>query len=326
MSLAYAAARDPLSAIASLTQHPGAEFIAGGTDMLQLLEERVRDPAVLVDINGALGADIAETIDGLRIGAGARLSDVADDPTIRERFPVLARALQESASGQVRNMATLGGNLLQRTRCLYFRDVTTPCNKRAPGTGCGARGARDRINAVLGGSPHCHAAYPGDLAVALLVLDAEVMVRGRNGERTIPVGDLHVLPGDTPHVETVLERGDLIEAVFIPREAAARASHYEKVRDRATFEWAVASAAVALAVVEGEVAEARVGLGGVATKPWRARAVEEALKGRRLTPDTVREAASHAADGAVEGHENGFKIPLIRRTVERALLQAGGLA
>jgi len=325
-SLAYAAHRDPALAIQGVLDHPGAEYIAGGTDMLQLLEERVRAPAVLIDVNGALPADIAETLDGVRIGAGARLSDVADDPLVQERFPVLAQALRESASGQVRNMASLGGNLLQRTRCLYFRDVTTPCNKRVPGSGCSAHHGRNRINAVLGGGLHCFAAYPGDLAVALVALDAEVMVRGAGGERTIRVEDLHRLPGETPHIETTLERGDLIEAVLIPREAAARRSVYLKARDRATFEWALASAAVALAVSDGRVLEARVALGGVATKPWRAAAVEAALVGRPFSAQTAREAAAHAADGAKAASENGFKIPLVRRTVERALLQAGGLA
>lgn len=303
-----------------------AEIIAGGTDMIQLLQERVLAPLELVDINGALADDISESIDGVRIGALAKLSDVADDPMIRERFAVVAEALSGSASPQVRNAATIAGNLLQRTRCLYFRDVTTPCNKREPGSGCPAQDGQNRVNAVLGGSAHCIAAYPGDLAVALVALDAEVMVTGPNGERTIRVEDLHRLPGETPHVETVLDRGEVIEAIFIPRAAAARRSHYLKVRDRSSFEWSIASAAVALAYNGDQVFEARVVLGGVATKPWRAPEVEAMLVGKALNGELVRAAAACASKGAEPRGMNAYKVPLIERTVERALLEVGGVA
>src|SRR5919107_1804344 len=200
---AYVSVADPNAAVERARQGAGIEFIAGGTDMLQLLQEGVRTPAEIVDINGLGFDDVSLAIDGMRIGALARLADVADDPSVQERIPVVAEALRESASPQVRNMATMAGNLLQRTRCLYFRDVTTPCNKRVPGSGCPAQDGQNRINAILGGSSHCIAAYPGDLAVALIAVDAEVMVTGPAGERTILVEALHRQPGDTPHIETV---------------------------------------------------------------------------------------------------------------------------
>jgi xanthine dehydrogenase YagS FAD-binding subunit len=322
----YIAVATPDAAIRRTAEGQGAEYIAGGTDMLQLLQEGVRAPLELVDINGIAFDDVSIAIDGVRIGAMARLADVADDPTIRERFPVVASALYESASPQVRNMASIGGNLLQRTRCLYFRDPTTPCNKRVPGSGCSAMEGQNRINAILGGSPHCIAAYPGDLAVALVVVDAELMVAGPSGERTILVENLHQLPGDTPHVETVLKPGDLITAVWIPLASAGRRSHYLKVRDRATFEWSLASAAVSLGMSDDTILDARIAVGGVATKPWRLPHVEEMLVNKRLDRDLARAAGERAADGAEPRGQNAFKVTLLQRTVERALLQIGGLA
>jgi xanthine dehydrogenase YagS FAD-binding subunit len=322
----YIAVATPDAAIRRTAEGQGAEYIAGGTDMLQLLQEGVRAPLELVDINGIAFDDVSIAIDGIRIGAMARLADVADNPTIRERFPVVASALYESASPQVRNMATIGGNLLQRTRCLYFRDPTTPCNKRVPGSGCSAMEGQNRINAILGGSPHCIAAYPGDLAVALVVVDAELMVAGPSGERTILVENLHQLPGDTPHVETVLKPGDLITAIWIPLGSAGRRSHYLKVRDRATFEWSLASAAVSLGMSDDTILDARIAVGGVATKPWRLPHVEEMLVNKRLDRDLARAAGERAADGAEPRGQNAFKVTLLQRTVERALLQIGGLA
>jgi xanthine dehydrogenase YagS FAD-binding subunit len=242
------------------------------------------------------------------------------------RFPAVAEALLASASPQVRNMATAGGNLLQRTRCLYFRDVATPCNKREPGSGCPAQDGQNRINAILGGSPHCIATYPGDFAVALLALDAEVRVRGPKGERAVPIGEFHREPGDTPQIETVLEPGDIITAIAIPASPFARRSHYFKVRDRASFEWAIASAAVALELDGGTVRQARVAAGGVATKPWRLPQVERALVGQRLEPGLINRACVHATDGAELRTHNAFKAPLLQRTLERALLQVGGVA
>jgi xanthine dehydrogenase YagS FAD-binding subunit len=322
----YIAVATPDAAIRRTAEGQGAEYIAGGTDMLQLLQEGVRAPLELVDINGIAFDDVSIAIDGVRIGAMARLADVADDPTIRERFPVVASALYESASPQVRNMASIGGNLLQRTRCLYFRDPTTPCNKRVPGSGCSAMDGQNRINAILGGSPHCIAAYPGDLAVALIAVDAELMVAGPSGERTILVENLHQLPGDTPHVETVLKPGDLITAVWIPLASAGRRSHYLKVRDRATFEWSLASAAVSLGMSDDTILDARIAVGGVATKPWRLHHVEEMLVNNRLDRDLARAAGERAADGAEPRGQNAFKVTLLQRAVERALLQIGGVA
>ncbi|KAA2237798.1 FAD binding domain-containing protein [Salinarimonas soli] len=322
----YTSVADPQAAVRRTSEGHGVEFIAGGTDMLQLLQEGVRAPLELVDINGIGFDDVSVAVDGVRIGAMARLADVADHPVIRERFPVVAEALHESASPQVRNMATVGGNLLQRTRCLYFRDVATPCNKRVPGSGCPAIEGQNRINAVLGGSPDCIAAYPGDLAVALIAADAELMVVGPKGERTVLVEKLHRQPGSTPHVEAVLEPGDLITAIWIPIAAGGRLSHYLRVRDRATFEWALASAAVSLGFEGTRVLEARVAAGGVGTTPWRLRAVEELLVGRDLDRALAHEAGERAADGARGYGGNDFKIPLLKKTVTRALMRVGGIS
>lgn len=318
---AFVAAADPGAAIRRTASEHRAAYIAGGTDMLQLLQEGVAHPAELVDITRLPFDDIATTVDGMRIGALATLSDVADHPAIRETYRVVAEALNESASPMVRNQATMAGNLLQRTRCLYFRDVTTPCNKRRPGSGCPALGGANRGNAVLGGSPHCIATHASDLAVALVACDAEVMVAGADGERTLRVEDLHRLPGDEPHVETVLRPGDLITYIYLPKGAAGRRSLYLKVRDRASFEWSVCSAAVSIGFDGDRVLEARVVAGGVATKPWRLPAVEALITDRRLDPRLAREAGEIAAEGAVARGQNAFKVPLLKRTVERALLQ-----
>jgi xanthine dehydrogenase YagS FAD-binding subunit len=323
---AYAAAPTAEAAIGRAARVDGAEFIAGGTDMLQLLQERVRGPAELIDINGLPLGGIEVGPNTVRIGALTRMAEVADDRRIQEACPVVAQALRLSASAQVRNMASIGGNLLQRTRCLYFRDVATPCNRREPGSGCPAQNGQNRMSAILGTSPHCIATYPGDLAVALVALDAEVEVSGASGERRIPVEDLHRLPGITPQIETVLEPGDLITAVLIPASDHARRSHYLKVRDRASFEFAVTSAAVALDADGGTIRQARVAVGGVATKPWRLRQVEIALLGRPLDADVIRAAAARASDGAAPRARNAFKVDLLRRTVERALCTVAELA
>src|SRR5262245_4751755 len=235
--------------------------------MLQLLQEGVRAPAELIDITRLPLAAIHVGGAGAHIGALARMADVADDPRIQAGFPAVAEALLASASAQVRNMATIGGNLLQRTRCLYFRDVATPCNKREPGSGCPAQDGQNRLNAILGGSQDCIATYPGDLAVALVALDAQVHISGLHGERSFAVEELHRLPGDTPEIETILEPGDLVVAVTVPASACAGRSHYLKVRDRASFEFALTSAAVAPEVdAGGVIREARVAVGGRATK------------------------------------------------------------
>ena len=316
---AYAAAPSADVAIAHVARRRGAEFIAGGTDMLQLLQEGARTPAELVDISRLPLDAIEVDTTGARIGATARMSDVADHPGIRAEYPAVAEALLLSASPQVRNMASIGGNLLQRTRCVYFRDVVTPCNKRAPGSGCAALDGENRLHAILGVSPHCIATYPGDLAVALVAVDADVVIQGTYGARTLPVESLHRMPGDAPDAETVLEAGDLITAVLIPASAHARRSYYLKVRDRASFEFALVSAAVALDVDEGVIRRARVAAGGVATKPWRLPAVEQALVGQRIDDRLFHAAAALAAEGAEPRGHNAFKIELLKRTVERAL-------
>lgn len=323
---AYAAASAPEAAIARASGSTGVEYIAGGTDMLQLLQDGVHAPNELIDINGLALRDIDVSSTGARIGALTHMAELADDARIKERFPVVSQALLASASPQVRNMATIGGNLLQRTRCLYFRDIATPCNKRVPGSGCPALDGQNRINAVFGGSSHCIAAYPGDLAVALVALDADVELLGRRGQRTIPLDHLHRLPGHTPHVDTVLERGELITAILIPDTPMARRSHYLKVRDRASFEFALASAAVALDIDGYTIREGRVAVGGVATKPWRLHEVEKVLAGRDLSETAIAAAAQQAGRDAAPRPGNAFKVELMRRVIEQALLTAGGLA
>ncbi len=321
--LAYSAVVDASAAIARTRAEGDLTYIAGGTDVLQLMQEGVLRPRELLDINGLSMARISQQVDGVRIGALCRLNDVADDPLIRDKFAVLAEALAQTASPQVRNMATIGGNLLQRTRCPYFRDVVTPCNKRQLGTGCSALEGQNRLHAILGASAHCIAVHPSDLAVALLALDAEVLVQRHGGERTIPLERFYRLPGDTPHIETDLEPGDLITGVWIPIEAAGRRSHYFKVRDRASFEWALASCAVSIGLDDTSVLVARIAVGGVATKPWRLHQVEEALVGRPLDSATISHAAQLATRGAQIRTHNAYKVPLLQATVARALERIG---
>lgn len=321
---AYAAAPSAHAAVTHTAERRGAEFIAGGTDMLQLLQEHVRAPEELIDINRLPLGGIETGPFGVRIGALARMTEVANDPAIREHFPVVREALLSGASPQVRNMASIGGNLLQRTRCLYFRDVTTPCNRRVPGAGCAALDGENRMHAILGGSAHCIATYPGDFAVALAALAAQVEIHGAHGDRTVPVEDLHRPPDDAPDIETVLVPGDLITGVVIPAARVARRSHYLKVRDRASFEFALASAAVAVETDGDTVRDVRVAVGGVATTPLRLRHVEQLLLGRRLGAAEIRAAAARAAAGAHPRSRNGFKVRLLQRTVERALQVLAG--
>src|SRR4051794_32455536 len=304
-----------------------AEYIAGGTDMVQLLQEYVRRPERLVSLAGLLDDRIELGPQGLRLGAAATMADVAAHPIVIEQFPVISEALLNSASPQVRNQATMGGNLLQRTRCPYFRDVGyADCNKRAPGSGCAALGGENRWHAVLGTSENCIAANPSDLAVALVALDASVEVVGTSGQRTVPLTDFHRLPGDTPHIETVLEPGEVITAITVAANPAARRSHYLKVRDRASFEFAVVSAAVALDKDGERIRQARIALGGVGTKPWRVPRVENALVGASLDPATLRKAAALASDGARGRGHNDFKIELMQRAIVRAVETAGARA
>lgn len=326
LAFGYAAAHDLKEAIAELARAPDAMPIAGGTDMVQLLREAVIAPRELIDIGLLPLTGIQAHANGLRIGALAKLSDVVANPHIRSEYPVLARALEETASPQVRNAATVGGNLLQRTRCLYFRDASAPCNKRESGSGCPAQNGQNRMNAILGGSPYCIAAYPGDMANALIVLDAAIEIEGPQGSRRISVEELHREPGDTPHRETNLRQGEIITAILLPTTSHARNSHYVKVRDRASFEWALVSAAVAIEVADRAVRMARVAAGGVGTRPWRLPQVEACLMGKALDRAAARAASETAADGAEPRQGNGFKVVLMQHAVERALLMAGGLA
>src|SRR3954452_7726125 len=304
-----------------------AEYIAGGTDMVQLLQEDVRRPDRLVSLAGLLENRIEAGPQDIRVGAAATMAEVAAHPMVVEQFPVISEALLNSASPQVRNQATMGGNLLQRTRCPYFRDVGyAACNKRAPGSGCSAIGGENRWHAVLGTSDNCIAANPSDLAVALVALDAAVEVRGPGGQRTVPLIDFHRLPGDTPHIETVLEPGELIAAIAVPANPASQRSHYLKVRDRASFEFALVSAAVALDMDGARIRAARIALGGVGTKPWRVPRVEAALAGASLDPATLRPAAGLAAEGAQGRGHNDFKIELMQRAIVRAVEIAGARA
>ena len=332
---AYARAASIAAATASAARHrsdgahePGADFLAGGTDMMQLMGEHLRNPDHIIDISGLPGLDRIELRAGsLRLGALVRMSDAAAHPAVQAECPVVSEALLASASAQVRNLATLGGNLLQRTRCGYFRDPGAPCEKREPGAGCPAITGQNRFHAVLGGSEHCIATYAGDFANALLVLDATLRIAGPDGERSVSLADLHRVPGSTPAVETQLAPGELILSIDVPGGPAARRSHYLKVRDRASFEWSIASAAVALDLGgDGVVRDVRIAVGGVATKPWRLPQVEAALQGQRLTLELAQAAASHAADGAVTHGRNAYKVELVRRTVARALAETGALA
>jgi len=303
----------------------GARYIAGGTTLIDLMRETVERPEALVDINALPYRHIDLQPSQLRVGALVRMSELAAHPGVREQFPVIAQSLELSASAQIRNMASIGGNLMQRPRCLYFRDVSAACNRRNPGSGCAAIGGRNRTHAILGTSDACVATHPSDLAVALVALDAEVLTRDRDGESRIRASDFFRQPGSTPDQEHSLGRGALITAVEVPIVPELRRSGYLKVRDRESFEFAIASAAVALDVVAGTVRAARVAVGGVATVPWRLPAVEQALVGRIASADLWRTAASHAADGAKPLTENGFKVELIKRTVERQLAAVAGL-
>lgn len=328
----YTLPSDVAGAIRAVSERPDSRFIAGGTTLVDLMKLKVESPGHLVDINRLAGSEpelarITSLPDGgLRLGALVRNSDAAWDTSVRQRFPVLAEALLAGASGQIRNMATTGGNLLQRTRCYYFRDTASACNKREPGSGCSALEGRNRIHAVLGGSEHCIATHPSDMAVALVALDARVRIRGAGGTRAVPLTEFHLLPGDHPERETVLRQGELITAVDVPPLAFGPRSHYLKVRDRASYAFALTSAAVALDLHDGTIHEARIGLGGVATKPWRAREAERALAGKRAGPNVYGLAAEAALRGAVPRRHNGFKVELARRTLLRALTVVGGMA
>lgn len=320
----YVKPLDEASAIRAATDAKTV-FIAGGTTLVDLMRLEVLRPTALVDITALPYDKIEDTEKGVMLGALARNSDAAYHPGIAKNFPVLAEALLSGASAQLRNLATTGGNLFQRTRCPYFRDPgITQCNKRIPGSGCAALGGYTRSHAILGTSPHCIATNPSDMNVALAALDATVHIKGSTGARTVPFLDLHVLPGDKPFVEHVLAPGELVTGVELTASPLAARSHYLKVRDRASYAFALASAAVALDLQGGTIREARIALGGVATKPWRSREAEAVLANKTPSEATFRAAADAALAGAKTQRDNAFKIELAKRTLVRALVELAG--
>jgi xanthine dehydrogenase YagS FAD-binding subunit len=319
----YSRATDVTDALAQIAADPQARFIAGGTNLIDLMKENVARPTRLIDISRLPLTEVEETKDGgLRIGALVPNSDLAWHPEIERRYPLLASAILAGASPQLRNMASTGGNLLQRTRCVYFYDTTTPCNKRDPGSGCAAIHGVNRMHAILGTSEHCIATHPSDMCVALAALDARVHVAGGAGERTIPFEYFHRLPGDTPDLDANLRAGEIVTAVELPAKGFAERYTYLKIRDRLSYAFALVSVAAALELDEGNIADARLALGGVAHKPWRDREAEDALRGRRPTPDNFARAAEALLRGARGFGHNDFKIELARRTIVRALGQA----
>jgi xanthine dehydrogenase YagS FAD-binding subunit len=318
----YEQAADAAGAASLVAESPGAVFLGGGTNLVDLMRLGVEEPDLLVDVT-RLPFDRIEETDGggLRIGAGARNSDVAAHRLVRNRYPVLAEALLNGASGQLRNLATVGGNLMQRTRCAYFQDVTKPCNKREPGSGCPAREGEHRNLAILGWSEHCVATHPSDMAVALAALDAVVHVEGIHGSRSIPLVDLHRLPGEEPQRDTVLDRGELITAVECPPLSYARNSRYVKVRERASFAFALVSVAAVVDVDNKTVRDVRLALGGVAHKPWRATRAEAMLRGAPAIEASFEAAAQAELLQARPLRDNGYKLSLARNLIVRTLLE-----
>ncbi|MFL5664161.1 MAG: FAD binding domain-containing protein [Ktedonobacteraceae bacterium] len=317
----YERASDASAAVAMLAQAPAGAFLGGGTNLVDLMKLDVAQPQVLIDVSRLPFNRVELLSDGsVRIGAAVRNSELAADRTIRTRYPMLAQALLAGASGQLRNLATTGGNLLQRTRCVYFQDVSKPCNKREPGSGCPAREGYHRNLAILGASEACIATHPSDMAVAMIALDAVVRVLGPNGERSIPLTGFHRLPGDEPQRDTVLEHGELITAVDLPPLAFAARSHYRKVRDRASYAFALVSVAATIDVADGIVRDARIAFGGVAHVPWRATKAEAVLRGAPATEEVFRRAAEAELADAQPLRDNAFKVPLARNTLVRTLL------
>jgi xanthine dehydrogenase YagS FAD-binding subunit len=323
----YERARDVAGALATFTRVPGARFLAGGTDLLALMKDGVQDACHLIDINAVPEREISVTAGGVRLGALCRMADVANHADVRARYPVLAQALEAAASPQLRNAASLGGNLLQRTRCDYFRTTAfAACNKRDPGSGCAARSGEHRGHAIFGGSEHCFATHPSDLAVALVALDAQLDIAGPSGHRRIAVAELFLKPGVQPHRETSLGPGELLAAIRLPASRRAADSAYLKVRGRASLEFALVSVAAAVEVTcSGVVASARLVLGGVGTVPWRVPAAEKLLAGQTLDTGIVAAAADAAVSGAQPRRDNAFKVELARRAVIRVLSDLGGI-
>jgi xanthine dehydrogenase YagS FAD-binding subunit len=320
----YRRASSQSDALAALRGTPNAKFLAGGTNLLDLMKDAVETPSMLVDINGLPLRTIERRGNALYIGALARMNDVAGDSTVLATLPMVASALTQSASPQLRNMASIGGNLMQRTRCPYFRDPATRCNKRRSGTGCGAMQGVNRMQAVLGTSDQCIATHASDLAVALVALDAVVHVSGTSRNRDIAIGDFYRLPGETPQIETALNEDELITGVSIPIPAFTQRSIYLKVRDRKAYDFPLVSVAAALDLTGNKIRQARVALGGVATIPWRSRRAEGALIGETPSDDTFKRAAELALDGAQGYGQNDFKILLSKRAIVRALRTVAG--
>ena len=325
-AISYERAGDVAGAVRA-AQQPGAVFIGGGTNLLDLMKGGVARPLRLIDITHIGGLDTVTTLPdgGIRIGALVRNSDAANHALVREQYPLLSRAFLAGASPQLRNMATVGGNLLQRTRCGYFYDTAfTQCNKRAPGSGCAALEGHNRMHAILGASSQCIAVNPSDMSVALAALDAVVRVNGPAGERTIPIADFHRLPGDRPDVDNTLQAGELITAVDLPPPLFSANAHYLKVRDRASYAFALVSVAAALQMDGERVKVARIALGGVAHKPWRASVAEQMLNGQPLTQTALQNAAAAALRDARPQRDNRFKVQLAQRAIVRAVNQAAG--
>jgi xanthine dehydrogenase YagS FAD-binding subunit len=317
----YEQARDMDQAVATLAADPDAAFLAGGTNLVDHMKLGIAAPDLLVDVRRVTSDRIEELPGGgLRIGAAVPNSVLAADPAVWRAYPMLSQALLSGASGQLRNVATVGGNLLQRTRCVYFQDLTTPCNKRDPGSGCSAREGFNRDHAILGASEACVATHPSDMAVAMVALEAVVHTHGPDGDRAIPMTELHRLPGEEPERDTVLAHGELITAVELPPLGFAVNSHYRKVRDRASYAFALVSVAAALDVADGAVRDVRLALGGVAHKPWRATTAESELRGAPATEASFRAAAEAELAAARPLSDNAFKVPLARRVITSTLL------
>ena len=319
----YVRSDDPATAVQTVSRNQTAKFVAGGTNLLDLMKEDIERPTELVDISRLNLAQIRSTSSGISLGALAKNTDTANHPSVRQRYPLITMAILAGASGQLRNMATNGGNLMQRTRCQYFYDISMPCNKRQPGSGCAAMGGLNRIHAIFGQSDKCIATYPGDMANSLYALDAAVRIRGINGEeRTIPIQDFHRLPGDTPEKDNNLAHGELIVGIDVPKNNFAKKSYYLKVRDRASYAFALVSVAAALETGGGNIRQARIVLGSVAHKPWRSAEAEQALVGKPANDATFKAAAEAAMRDAKPLEHNAYKVELGKRAIVLALQRA----
>jgi xanthine dehydrogenase YagS FAD-binding subunit len=321
----YTRANTPQTAVTAIAKEKGAAFLAGGTNLVDLMKRGVSQPTRLIDINGVPLDKVEQTATGLKIGALARNSDVSEHTLVKKYFPLLSQAFKAGASPQLRNMATVGGNMMQRTRCGYFYDTAMPCNKREPGSGCGAIGGYNRMHAIFGASDQCIAVHPSDMCVALTALNATVMVTGPKGERKIAFGDFHRLPGNTPDKDNNLQPSELITGISIPFNKLATHSHYLKIRDRASYAFALVSVAAALDIQNGTVKEVRLAMGGVAHKPWRLAEAEKALTGKPATLDSFQAAAAIAMKDAHGQGYNDFKLKLAPNTIVEALRVASGV-